>query len=95
MATCSATDDTTTRWPVCGLLVDPGLALSPCGDEICVPDRVEIDLEPLATASAAAYVAISATETKVDPVAVVDSADPTAVDWSRVQETFELAVLDG
>jgi hypothetical protein len=29
---------------------------------------------------------------KADPV--VDSADRTAVEWSRVQETFELAVLD-
>jgi hypothetical protein len=76
-----------------GLLVEPGLALSACGDEICVPDRVEIDLAPLATASATAYVAIRASETKVNPVPVVDSADPTAVEWTRVQETFELAVL--
>ncbi len=77
-----------------GLLVEPGLALSPCGDEICVPDRVELELEPLATARATAYIAIRATETKLGPVPVVDAADPTAVEWSRVQETFELAVLD-
>jgi hypothetical protein len=78
------------------LLVEPGTALSPRGDEICVPDRVEVTLEPLAAAHAAAYVAIRAIETKVNPVPLAPSAEAedAAVEWSRVQESFELAILD-
>jgi hypothetical protein len=77
------------------IVVEPGFALSPDGSEICIPHRVELELRPLRSASAVEYLAVRAIETKVDPDRVVGVGDAGESQYSRLRESFEIAVLDG
>ena len=76
------------------VVVGPGFAISPRGDEICVHADAELELGARTAAGRVAFVAVRATETFVSPVPVVDPEDPDAFRYSRVREGFELAVLD-
>ena len=67
---------------------------SPDGSEICIPHRVELELRPLLGASAVEYLAVRAIETKVDPDRVVGVGDAGESEYSRIRESFEIAVLD-
>jgi len=70
------------------LVIQPGLALSCEGEEIVVPRQVEMAL-PATRRSA--YVTLSYAERETDPVPVVETEE--MVQYSRVEETYELAYL--
>jgi hypothetical protein len=65
--------------------VSPGIALSCTGDEIVVDARVEV---PFPETKSSAYLTIRFEERPTDPVPVPGSE---TVDYSRIEETFEIA----
>ena len=78
------------RWDTTAprVVVGPGFAISPRGDEICVHTHAELELGPRTATCRVAFVAVRATETLVSPVPVVDPEDPDAFRYSRSARGF-------
>ena len=71
-----------------GIRVEPGLALDPGGNEICVPLA---QMAPLPLPCPEVFVVLCYAETATDPIPALGDSEPAEQVFSRIQESFALA----
>lgn len=73
--------------------IAPGMALDPTGNEISVCDAVTADVAAPLAGSPQVFVAIRYTEELVKPLPPLVGAEPDDVQYSRIRDSYEVAVL--